>query len=137
MVAGRLGRRRDPAARPGPRPVRGAAPLVVAANHHQQIKDDVHRLLQHAADRSIVLERFSDAADHVGTKPTLRALITAGRELAPVVRAAREQHERYDALLESVGAFSMARLTWAVFAAVFEILVLPVALLTGFVFWLI
>jgi len=71
----------------------------------------------------------------VGTKASLRTLIAAGRELLPVVGLARDQKERYDSLLESVGAFSMARLTWAATAAVLEILVLPVAIVTGFVFW--
>jgi hypothetical protein len=135
LVAVHLDRGRTRAARTRSGPPGERHRLITGADHRDQIKEDVHRLLHHTSDPSDVIERFTDAADRVGTKARLSTLIAAGRELIPVVKFAREQQDRYDALVESVGAFSMARLTWAGTAAVLEILLLPIALITGFVFW--
>jgi hypothetical protein len=64
------------------------------------------------------------------------AVDTAIDLLAAAARRMAEWLKRYDDLLEAVGAWSMTRLTWAAVAAVLEILVLPIALITGLVFWI-
>jgi len=114
--------------------VRGG--LRDAAAHEENVKDDVSRLLAATADQAAIRARIQDAVSRLGGPNKLRTMMAIGRELLPLAKAARERHERYQALVEAFGPAGLGALGTSVGLAIAVIVAAPIALVVGLVLFL-
>ncbi len=122
---------------PGVSALRVRSGLRDAAAHQETVKSDVARLLAGSSDQGAIRARIDDAPERLQGPNKLRAIAAVGRELLPLARAARETHERYEALVEAFGPAGLGSLWLAVLTNTILLVAAPVAVIVGLVLWLV
>lgn len=122
---------------PGVSALRVRSGLRDAAAHQETVKRDVARLLAASSEQGAIRARIDDALERLQGPNKLRAIASVGRELLPLAKAARETHERYEALVEAFGPAGLGALWIAVLTNTVVIVGAPIAVVVGLVLWLV